>query len=215
VRISTLAASLISAGLATVITAKVVETVLEKEFEERLERELTASVEFLEETGKAEPTEEYQEKHKQVFGTKFDLEKPPLDELAKNEKVRYDQIVKSYTSSKDVVTDEEGKTMIDGVEVCDTLPDIHAISTDEYMENESGFLQSTLTYCADGGVLDEDGDLVVDHVDMIGNAIPPFGQLSGEPHVVYLRNTKTRREYEVIQDEANAADILADPSEVP
>jgi len=214
-RVSTLAASLISAGLATLITAKVVEVKLEKEFEERLERELEASVDYLEETGKAEPTDEYQDKHKRVFGTKFDLEKPSIDEVAgKNEKVRYDQVIKNESYSPDIDV-EDGKMMIDGVEVCDTLPDIHAISTDEYMSNESEFLQSTLTYFADGGVLDEDNELVVDHVGLIGNAIPPFGQLSGEPHVVYLRNTKLRREFEIIQDEANAADILADPSEVP
>lgn len=205
-----LAASLISAGLASIITAHFVEKKLLKEFDERLERELAASVEFLEETGKAEPTEEYrqQEDHKKVFGTKFDLSKPPLEEVVnKHQRVRYDQIIKSNGYTEDE-TPPEGE--VDPG--CDTLGEIFTISTDEYMDNESGFLQSTLTYCSDGGVLDEDGDLVAAHVDLIGDAVPPFGKESGEPHVCYLRNVKLRREFEVIRDEARAADIL-DPSE--
>lgn len=204
---ATLAASLISAGLATIITAHVVEKQMLKEFDERLERELEASVTFLEETGKAEATEEY-EQHREVFGTKFDLTKPSPDEvLNKNQKVRYDAVVKgegySYHSDD---KPPEGE-----IEMAEELGEIHAISTDEFMENESGYLQSTMTYFADGGVLDEDNELVVDFEDMIGTARPPFGELSGEPHIVYLRNTRLRREFEVIEDDANAADILAEP----
>jgi len=208
-----LAASLISAGLASLVTAKVVENKMNKEIDERVAREVSASVEFLEKIGVAKPTDEYQEKHKQVFGTRFEESDDPR--VGTNEKVRYDKIVKGYVSSTDVVTADDGTMMMaevqheGGVEACDTLPDIHAITTDEFMANESGFLQSSLTYFADGGVLDEDGDLVVDHVDLIGDAIPPFGQLSGESHVVYLRNTKKQLEFEVIQDDANAADIIS------
>jgi hypothetical protein len=115
------------------------------------------------------------------------------------------------------VTADDGTMMMaevqqeGGVEVCETLPEIHAITTEEFMENESGYLQSSITYFADGGVLDENGELVVAHQDLIGDAVPPFGQLSGEPHIVYLRNTKRRQEFEVIQDDANAADILTTP----
>lgn len=219
-KLATLATALISAGIATIITAKVVEKQMLSELDERVQRELEASVVFLETTGQAEPTEEYQEQHKQIFGTKFAGEKPSLDDLAnKNQRTRYDQIIKgSGYSGDETVTADDGTVMaaepqVEGsMQSQSELPDIHPISTDEFMENESGFMQMSVTYFADGGVLDEHGDVVADFRDMIGTEMPPFGKLSGEPHIVYLRNTRLRREIEVIHDpEANAADILADP----
>lgn len=202
-----LAASLFSAGVATLVTATVVERKMVKEFDERLQRELAASVDFLVKTEKAEPTEEYQEKHKQIFGTKFDISKPPIDEVAKNQKVRYDAIVKSESYSPSKSEEEDEEDAIDKGE-------IYTLSMEEFMENKSEYFQQTLTYFADGGVLDSDGEFVVDWKDMIGPGVPPFGMNSGEAHIVYLRNERLRQEYEVVRDEANAADILAGPGNV-
>jgi hypothetical protein len=200
-----LALSLISAGVASLATAKYVETKLLKEFDQELQRQLEESVSFLEQTGKAEPTEEYEEKR--VIRNASAV-KPPLDEVVnQNHKVRYDQIV----SGEAYVAPEDGTIMVNDIqEVCDNLPEIFTITTEEFMENESGFDQCSLTYFADGGVLDEEGELVVDFEDMIGNTRPPFGDQSGEPHIVYLRNTRLKREFEVIEDDANAKDILED-----
>lgn len=216
-KMTTLAVSLISAGIATLITAKVVEKQLLAEFDERMEKELAASVNFLEQTGRAEPTEDYENQHKMLFGTKFDATKPSVEDLVnKHQKVRYDQIVRREGYSPEgAVQAEDGSLMTGEVQEeaaeVEMLSDIHAITLEEFMENESGFLQSTLNYFDDGGVLDEDGDLVVGHVDMIGEGEPPFGELSGETHIVYLRNTKIRREFEVVKEEGNAADILQAP----
>jgi len=209
-RLTTIAASLFSAGVATLITGYVMEKAMLKELDERLERELEASVNFLVTTEKAEPTEEYEE-HQRVVGKLTSLEKPPLDEIVKkNQKTRYDNVLKGAN-----YVEPEPEVIPDGeIEVCDTLGDIHVISTEEFMANESGFLQSSMTYFSDGGVLDEDGELVVDFEDMIGTK-PPFGELSGEPHIVYLRNTKRNQEYEVIFDEARAEDVLAEPGSMP
>lgn len=202
-----LALSLISAGVASLATAKYVETKLLKEFDQELQRQLDESVAFLEVTGKAEPTEEYEEKR--VIRNASAV-KPPLDDVvSQNQKVRYDQIVQSYVAPPGDEPAEDGVVMVNDIqEVCDTLPEIFTITTDEFLENESGFDQCSLTYFADGGVMDEEGELVPEFEDMIGNTVPPFGDNSGEPHVVYLRNTKLRREFEVIRDDAKASDIL-------
>lgn len=219
-KLSTLATALISAGIATIITAKVVEKQMLEVLDERVQQELEASVVFLETTGQAEATEEYEER-REAFSTKSGITKPSLDDLAanKNQRTRYDQIIKGAGYSGDEgATAEDGTVMVaepqveGAMQTQPGLPDIHPISTDEFMENESGFMQLSVTYFADGGVLDEHGDIVDDFRDLIGAEMPPFGQLSGEPHIVYLRNTRLRREIEVIHDpEANAADILADP----
>jgi hypothetical protein len=209
-KLSTLAVSLISAGLATIITAKVVEKQMLEVLDERVQEEVEASVTYLESTGKAEATEEYEEQRTQLFGTKFNPVKPSLDEVAnKNQKIRYDAIVKSagYSPDETAVSDDGDVMKAEGeLEVTSTLGDIHPISVDEYMANESGFMQSTITVYADGGVLDEDFDIIPGYQDLIGGGTPPFG----EAHVVYLRNNKLRKEYEVIQEDVTAAEILAE-----
>lgn len=202
-KMTALAASLISAGLASLITAAVVERHMLKGIDEKLQQELDRSVEYLVLAKKAKPTEEYVEKR---VGRTFDITKPSLDEVAaKNQKVRYDTIVNKagYLPEEEPAEDE--------VEVCDTLGELFPISTEEFMENESGYMQCQVTYFADGGVLDEHGDVVENWNDLIGWAKPPFGELSGEPNIVYLRNVRLRREIEVVYDDANAADILAEP----
>lgn len=204
----TLAASLVSAGLAVLITEHFVEKRLLREFDERMQIELDASVIYLEETGKAEPTFDYldekEEREKRVFGTKFDITKPTLDDLKnKNQRTRYDAIVREEYGGGQDPTDQE---------MDEVMGEIYSITTDEYLNNESGYFQSTLTYCRDGGVLDEDGDLVVDHPDLIGDATPPFGENSGEPHIVYLRNAKIQREFEVVNDpDVDSIVSLGDP----
>lgn len=207
-RTNTLAASLISAGLASLITAYVMEKQKLKEIDERVQAEVEASVNFLVETGQAEQIEvddaEARELHAEVFGT----DRTKADSVGKNQRTRYDKVVKSRGYSDEAENPDE-------VEACEIVAEIHTISTEEFMENENGWPQSSVSYFADGGVLDELGELVVDFEDLIGSGVPPFGVDSGEPHIVYLRNTKLQREFEVIQDEANAADILATPGSTP
>lgn len=201
----TLAASMVSAGIAILVTEAVTEKRLLEEFDVQLQEELERSVNYLEETGKAEATEEYEEK--KVIGSKFDLTKPSLDDLAnKNQKTRYDLIVKNEEYLNEAEEPEEAIIPnSDG-------PSIFSITMDEYLANESGYLQSTLTYCGDNACIDEDNDYVEDWQTLIGHARPPFGENSGEAHIVYLRNESLRQEFEVINDpEIKAADTLADP----
>lgn len=73
----------------------------------------------------------------------------------------------------------------------------------------SEYPQSVLTVFADGGVLDEAGSFVAAHTDLIGVGPYPFGEMSEDDSVVYIRNKKLEREFEVIKDDQNAADFLS------
>lgn len=212
------AASLMSAGLATLITAKVVERVMLSELDAQVEAEVAASVRILEKrledemielAGDEKPVEEdIDEAKRKVFGTRVSTEKPPLSEVVgKNQKVRYDKVLTEAGYSAEEIDDDAqapGETL---------NAEIYSITTEEFMSNESDYSQSTVTYYADGGVLDEDNELVIDSELLIGAGRPPFGSNSGEKHIVYIRNDKLRREFEVIEDHQKAADILADPAE--
>lgn len=198
----TIGVSMIVAGITAVVVEALTEKRLLEEFDLKFQEELDKSVDYLVEMKKAAPTEEYVETRK-IVGATVDLAKPSPEEIVnKNQKTRYDKIIRdeSYEPEEALVPPIE-----DG-------PTIYSITTDEYVANESGYLQSTLTYTSDGVCLDEENDYVEDWEDMIGNAKPPFGENSGEAHVVYLRNDKMRQEFEVIHDpDISAADMLGDP----
>lgn len=181
---------------------------LRQEYDEKLQQELDASVKYLEDRGKAEPTEVYQEKRR---AANVDISKPSLEEVvAERQRIAYHKIARSEGYSPETPQEDDPDDKV----IVQSPNEVVTIGRDEFLDNESGFDQESITYFADGGVLDDHGELVVDFETLIGSGEPPFGELSGEPHVVYLRNTRLRREFEVIRDDANAADILADPSDV-
>lgn len=187
----------------------IAEKKLQKEYDERLERELDASVTFLEERGKAEPTEEYKERR---TAATVNIKKPSLDEVvAERQRTAYHTIVSSEGYSPETPQEDDPDDKV----IVQREDEVEVIGRDEFLDNESGYDQDSITYYADGAVLDDHGELVVDFESLIGPGVPPFGQSSGESHVVYLRNKRLKREFEVIRDEdTNAADILADPSDV-
>ena len=185
-------------------------------YEERLAKELQESINFLVQTQfapagiKAMTEETVSENEAEVedFNTDFDPDgtlvfpepkKSPLDELAKNQQTRYDK----------VMTEQEYETAVLPPEPAYDNPDISVISYDIFVENGSEYEQSSLTYFADRGVLDEIGDFVDEPMSLIGEQTPPFGDMSGDPAIVYLRNKKLKREFEVISDPGNASDFVS------
>lgn len=217
------AASLVSAGLATLITARVVEDRMLKEFDQRVQEEVAAARQLFE-------MQEYAKKDVKATSAIFTMpidpeEKTTLPEVKAdgtkpgiNEMIRYDKVVRDQNYIPDQVAHIVGEDTSDE-DLADAIDEenveIMAITTDEFMYNENGWPQASISYFADGGVLDDSGEVVVDWETMIGNTVPPFGMLSGEPHIVYLRNTKLQREFEVVRDDANAADILSGPPGSP
>jgi hypothetical protein len=130
------------------------------------------------------------------------LAKPPLEDLvSRNQKTAYHRILEESVYG---ATDAEGPTR---EEEPYQDENITVISQDLFLSNVSGFPQETLTYFADGGVLDTMSDFV-DHVPLIGAALPLFGVQSNDPEVVYIRNKTLGKEFEVLKDPGNAADLL-------
>lgn len=101
------------------------------------------------------------------------------------------------------------------------LPDIHIITAAMFEENESDYIQSTLTWYAKDGVLaDERDDRIEDIEGTIGpGATAGFGTVSGDPNVVHVRNLILQLDFEIIKNESSfAEEVLGeqyDPSPRP
>lgn len=212
--------AVVSAAISAGVTYFVAKKAFEASYEVRLAEEIQTSVDFLVqnevELEKVDvvvdtdfldidaiefPADPEEESRDLVPGAvSAALAKPSLQDLAaRNQQVQYHK----------VLTTEEYSDDPDLPEIPEENPDISVISKDIFMENGSEFDQCSVTYFADGGVLDEEGSFVEDHVDMIGEGPYPFGEMSEDPIVVYIRNKRLEREFEVIQDEGNATDFLA------
>lgn len=132
-------------------------------------------------------------------------EKPPLEDLAaRNNTVEYNKIM--------TVEKEEGLFPEQPEEFHEPPPenpDISVISREIFMANGTEWEQATITYFADGGVIDVNGDYVQNHEELIGEGIPRFGEQSDDANVVYVRNKKLEKEFEIISDPGNATDFLS------
>jgi hypothetical protein len=87
----------------------------------------------------------------------------------------------------------------------------YIIHQDEYMTNESGYSQVTLTYyAADEIVTGDPNDTVVDNVDgLIGlSNLIHWGHGSDDINVVYIRNPKIEVEYEVCRSPKSYAEEI-------
>lgn len=75
----------------------------------------------------------------------------------------------------------------------------YILHKDEFFADERGYTQTTLTYYAgDDIMVDEDESPVYMHAHVVGELI--FGHGSGDPNVVYVRNTERKAEYEILFD---------------
>lgn len=197
----------LGAGVAHAITKKKVT----EEYEERIDEEIRNAVAYLvkhEQLGPKdvvvsdEPDVDLPDEAVEGGTVVFKDEKPPLADLAqKNLATRYDRIStdEGYASDQELVTEEPYQD-----------PDITIISKDLFLENVSEFPQETLTFFSDGGVLDISGDFVEVPEAMIGAGIPHFGEMSEDANIVYIRNKRLEKEFEVISDPGKASDF-ADP----
>lgn len=73
----------------------------------------------------------------------------------------------------------------------------YILHQDEYMNDEMGFTQSTLTYYDGDQILADEQDVpVYNHERVVGEL--KFGHGSNDPNVVYVRNENARAEYEIL-----------------
>lgn len=76
----------------------------------------------------------------------------------------------------------------------------YIISVDMYMANDENFEQITLTYYDLDKTLADDADKIIDDVEQtVGvDNLSRFGEESGDPYTVYVRNEKREADYEII-----------------
>lgn len=134
--------------------------------------------------------------------------KMSLEDLKnQNNKVQYHKMLQAEGYSE---TEEPTKEEVAAPDLgWDADDGISVISRDLFLENTSEYEQATLTFFVqDESVLDTDSELVLEHQLLIGGGRPPFGQMSEDENIVYIRNKNIQMEYEVIQDPGAANDFL-------
>jgi len=76
----------------------------------------------------------------------------------------------------------------------------YILTKDEFMENDSEYTQSTVTYFGGDKVLIDSREDMIEEVDMtvgLGN-LERFGHGSGDPNVLYVRNDRLELEFEIL-----------------
>jgi hypothetical protein len=76
----------------------------------------------------------------------------------------------------------------------------YILTKDEFMENDSEYTQSTVTYFGGDKVLIDSREDMIEEIDMtvgLGN-LERFGHGSGDPNVLYVRNDRLELEFEIL-----------------
>ena len=81
--------------------------------------------------------------------------------------------------------------------------DIYIITDEEFLNNESGYEQSSLSYFVEDDVLCDERDQLVNNVEELVGAenLNRFGHGTKEPHCVYIRNDRLDIEVEIVQNQ--------------
>lgn len=80
----------------------------------------------------------------------------------------------------------------------------YVITTEEFVSNDSGFMQHDLTfYTEDNVVADEHNTPIYNWHDVIGSDNLKFGHGSNSADVVYVRNVERKGEYQIIRFEGS------------
>ena len=86
----------------------------------------------------------------------------------------------------------------------------YVISDEQFSEENAHFDKISLTYYEDDCTLADEGDEIITDVDdTVGREnLDKFGELSGDPEVVYVRNEKLDIDYEVIRLSKSYSDTV-------
>lgn len=122
---------------------------------------------------------------------------PPAEEVA----VVVEEIVEKniFVESKPIDADVDYEDLVDR-----RNPEKpYLITAAEFMENEPGYLQNTLTYYEGDDVLVDERDMPIEEVEgTVGvDNLSKFGLVSGEKHIVYIRNERLDLDFEVVRSE--------------
>jgi predicted nucleic acid-binding protein len=216
------AVSLISLGVGGILGYKIAERNLALRFEERLHHEVAASTAYYE--------------HMNLREKKFDtpeeaaaaLIKPEtlLSEVAERERIAYHKIVQNYESEDEVKDPEDAMAL----EIMFPTPDPdvllrnnvfsnkpHVVTQEEFIENDSNWNQSTLTWYVIDKVLADERDQVIEDVEgTIGSEnLALFGQGSSDDNIVHIRNPHLQLEFEVLRHEGSYSRVVLGLDEDP
>lgn len=217
-----------SAAVGFGVGYKLAEKKLSAEFDERLERETEGMREFYQAAKKpfATPQEAVAEL----------IKEEPVEPTAAtaNTKVAYHKIVKSekYVPEEDPEEEhaieaevfEGGEIHAPPVPVNLFSNDPVIISQEEFMGNETEYLQGVLTYYQVDGVLTDEREDVIEDVDAtVGDKnLGSFGNPrngSSDPNVIHVRNPRLQMEFEVCLDQGSYREkvlgIEQDPPALP
>lgn len=215
-------AATLGAGIGVLVGYKFAEKRLGERFEQRLEDEIYDMREFY-----TNVRQKYNTPEEAAAALIPESEKEPEDPRARAQKVQYHKIVKKEKYDGDGLDEfaEEGAESceIETVHknVFDEQPsdDPRIITQDQFMANDTGYEQATLTFYAKGGVLTDQRDDVIDNSeDVVGKlAVHNFGEGSSDPNVVHVRNDKIQMEFEILRSERSyEEDVLGqDHTETP
>lgn len=85
----------------------------------------------------------------------------------------------------------------------------YVITYEEFINDELGYSQSTITYFAGDNILVDEEDVpIYDPQQMVGEM--KFGHGSNDPNVVYIRNEKLKCEWEVLYDPGTYEEEILD-----
>jgi hypothetical protein len=80
----------------------------------------------------------------------------------------------------------------------------YILHQDEYLNDQSGYVQKVLTYYAGDDILTDESDTpIYNHHEIVGELV--FGHGSNDSRVVYVRNEMHRGEYEILLDNGHYA----------
>jgi hypothetical protein len=144
-----------------------------------------------------------------------------------NQKTAYHKIAKTYADDAEVTDPEDEmalEIMFPEAPVVENLFDKtkpYVITQEVFLENESGWNQSSLDWYVKDQVLADERDQNIEEVDTtVGKAnLQLFGQGSSDPNVVHVRNPRLELEFEITRNESSYSRVVLgmddDPSPRP
>lgn len=83
----------------------------------------------------------------------------------------------------------------------------YTLHVEEFLNDERGFAQTTLTYFVGDDILTDDKDVpIYNKQDVVGDLV--FGHGSNDANVVYIRNEKLKAEFEVLRDSGKYEQVI-------
>lgn len=125
-------------------------------------------------------------------------------------RVEYHKIAKTYSAEPEVTDPEDEQALQIMFPEAPKVTNLfenkpHVIAQEVFIENDSGWSQSTLTWYVKDNVLADERDQHIEDVDgIVGkDNLKLFGQDSSDPNVVHIRNPRIESEYEVVRHESS------------